>query len=187
MSEKLDLSPISQTAIAFWSSKGLRSAVELGVFTALRDRKLTGVELADEIRLRPRAISDFLDALVAMKFLEREGDSESDSRAGSAAARYSTTPLTALYLDRNSSRYIGLIRHHASPDWTRLMSMIVGPGNPVPQLQKTLASFLPSRWCLGRPKPKWGTLVRPSNTSHPLTWHNLSEPQHDIALIRRNL
>jgi hypothetical protein len=73
----------------------------------LRDRKLTGAELADELGLHPRAISDFFDALVAMKFLEREGDSESISRAGGSAAQYSNTPLTALYLDRNSPRYIG--------------------------------------------------------------------------------
>ena len=69
------------------------------VFTILRDRKLTGAELAGEIGLHPRAISDFFDALVAMKFLEREGDA--------SAARYGNTPLTALYLDRNSPRYIG--------------------------------------------------------------------------------
>ena len=49
--------------------------------------------------MHPRGISDFFDALVAMKFLEREGDG--------ASARYSNTPLTALYLDRNNPRYIG--------------------------------------------------------------------------------
>jgi hypothetical protein len=60
---------------------------------------LTGTELAEEIGMHPRGISDFFDALVAMKFLEREGNG--------ASARYSNTPLTALYLDRNSPRYIG--------------------------------------------------------------------------------
>ena len=99
MSATLDPSPILQTAFAFWSSKVLLSAVQMEVFTTLRDRKLTGAELAAEIGLHPRAISDFFDALVAMKFLEREGDS--------AEARYSNTPATALYLDRNSPRYIG--------------------------------------------------------------------------------
>ncbi|HWM25716.1 MAG TPA: methyltransferase [Chthoniobacterales bacterium] len=107
MSAALDPSPILQTAFAFWSSKVLLTAVQMEVFTILRDRKLTGAELAGEINLHPRAINDFFDALVAMKFLEREGDSESVSRAGEPAARYSNTPLTALYLDRNSPRYIG--------------------------------------------------------------------------------
>ena len=99
MSVTLDPSPVLQTAFGFWSSKVLLSAVELGVFTILKDRKLTGAELGKEIGLHPRGISDFFDALVAMKFLDREGDGN--------AARYSNTPLTALYLDRDSPRYIG--------------------------------------------------------------------------------
>ena len=107
MSSNPDPTPILQTAFGFWSSKVLLSAVEMSVFTVLRDRKLTGAELAGEIGLHPRGIDDFFDALVAMKFLERDGDSESVSRAGGAAARYFNTPLTALYLDRNSPRYIG--------------------------------------------------------------------------------
>lgn len=99
MSEQLDPTPILQTGFGFWSSKVLLSAVELNVFTLLRDRKLTGTELAGQIGMHPRGISDFFDALVAMKFLEREGNGP--------AARYSNTALTALYLDRNSPRYIG--------------------------------------------------------------------------------
>ena len=99
MSITLDPSPILQTGFGFWSSKVLLSAVELEVFTVLKDRKLTGTELANEIRMHPRGISDFFDALVAMKFLEREGDG--------TAALYSNTELTALYLDRESPRYIG--------------------------------------------------------------------------------
>lgn len=96
---QLDPDSILQTAFGFWSSKVLLSAVELGVFTALQDRKLTGAELAGEVGLHPRAISDFFDALVAMKFLEREGDGP--------VARYGNTPPTALYLNRDSPRYIG--------------------------------------------------------------------------------
>ncbi len=99
MRESLDPSPILQTGFGFWSSKVLLSAVEVGVFTVLKQRKLTGAQLAREIGLHPRAISDFFDALVAMKFLEREGDGP--------AARYFNTPLTTLYLDGNSPCYIG--------------------------------------------------------------------------------
>ncbi|HJT81084.1 MAG TPA: methyltransferase [Chthoniobacterales bacterium] len=97
--ENADPTPIIQVAFGFWSSKVLLSAVELRVFTVLRDRKMSGAELGKEIGLHPRGIADFLDALVAMKFLEREGDGP--------AAKYSNTPLTALYLDRDSPRYIG--------------------------------------------------------------------------------
>ena len=95
----LDPGPILQTAFAFWSSKVLLTAVEIGVFTQLGDRRVAGAELGRELGLHPRAISDFFDALVAMKFLDREGDGP--------AAKYFNTPESALYLDRNSPRYVG--------------------------------------------------------------------------------
>jgi len=49
--------------------------------------------------VHPRAISDFFDALVAMRFLDREGDGPS--------AKYFNTPAAALYLDSNQPRYVG--------------------------------------------------------------------------------
>jgi hypothetical protein len=94
-----DPGPILQTAFGFWSSKVLLTAVEFAVFTKLGDRRITGAELGKELGLHPRGISDFFDALVAMKFLDREGDGPD--------ARYFNTPPGSLYLDRNSPRYIG--------------------------------------------------------------------------------
>jgi predicted O-methyltransferase YrrM len=98
-SPHLDPGPILQTAFAFWSSKVLLTAVEFGVFTKLGNRKLTGAELGAEVGLHPRAIGDFFDALVAMKFLDREGDGPE--------AQYCNAPPGALYLDSSSPRYIG--------------------------------------------------------------------------------
>lgn len=95
----LDPSAILQTAFAFWSSKVLLTAVEFGVFTKLGNRQITGAELGAEIGLHPRGISDFFDALVAMKFLDREGDGPE--------AKYANTPAAALYLDKGSPRYVG--------------------------------------------------------------------------------
>ena len=95
----LDPSLILQTAFAFWSSKVLLTAVEFGVFTKLGKRRITGADLGAELDLHPRSISDFFDALVAMKFLDREGDGPS--------AKYFNTPAGALYLDRDSPRYVG--------------------------------------------------------------------------------
>jgi len=90
---------ILQTAFAFWSSKVLLTAVEFDVFTKLGQRRVTGAELGREVGLHPRGIADFFDALVSMKFLDREGDGPS--------AKYFNTPEGALYLDRNSPRYVG--------------------------------------------------------------------------------
>ncbi len=95
----LDPSSILQTAFGFWHSKVLLTAVEFGVFTKLAGRRLTGAELGAELQLHPRAIADFFDALVAMKFLGREGDG--------SQARYFNTPEGILFLDEASPRYIG--------------------------------------------------------------------------------
>src|SRR6266550_3145862 len=96
---QLDPGQILQTAFSFWSSKVLLTAVEFGLFTQLGQRRVTGTELGRELGLHPRGISDFFDALVAMKFLNREGNGPS--------ATYFNTPEGALYLDRNSPRYVG--------------------------------------------------------------------------------
>ena len=96
---QLDPAPILQTAFAFWSSKVLLTAVEFDVFTKLGSRRMTGAELGAELGLHSRGISDFFDALVAMQFLDREGDGPS--------AKYFNTPAASLYLDRESPRYVG--------------------------------------------------------------------------------
>jgi 2-polyprenyl-3-methyl-5-hydroxy-6-metoxy-1,4-benzoquinol methylase len=90
---------ILQTAFGFWNSKVLLTAVTFDLFTKLGERRLTGAQIGKELALHPRGVADFLDALVAMKFLEREGEA--------THAKYFNTPATALYLDRQSPRYIG--------------------------------------------------------------------------------
>jgi len=95
----LDPSPILQTAFGFWNSKVLLTAVEIGLFTRLGNRRLTGAQVGEELGLHSRANPDFFDALTAMKFLEREGSGP--------AALYFNTPEGLLYLDEKSPRYIG--------------------------------------------------------------------------------
>ncbi len=99
MKSNLDPSIILQTAFGFWHSKVLLTAVEFGVFTKLAGRRLTGAELGAELQLHPRGIADFFDALVAMKFLDREGNGPQ--------AKYFNTPEGLLFLDEASPRYIG--------------------------------------------------------------------------------
>jgi hypothetical protein len=99
MKTQPEVAPILQTAFAFWSSKVLLTAVEFGLFTRLGDRELTGAELGKELEMHPRGIEDFFDALVAMGFLDREGDG--------ARAKYRNNAMGNLYLVRTSPRYIG--------------------------------------------------------------------------------
>ena len=95
----VDPSHILQIGSGFWPSKVLLSAVELELFTQLGSEAFTGEEIGDRLCLHPRAIWDFLDGLVALGLLDREGDGR--------AARYRNTPDTAVFLDKNSPEYIG--------------------------------------------------------------------------------
>jgi hypothetical protein len=63
---------ILQLGTSFWGSKALLSAVELDVFSALASGPADVEALRKRIGLHPRAARDFLDALVALKMLERE-------------------------------------------------------------------------------------------------------------------
>lgn len=90
---------ILQIGMGFWASKTLLSAVELGLFTELAGGARTGKDLEQALGLHPRATYDFLDALVALGLLDRQGDGET--------GRYANTPATAAYLDRASPTYVG--------------------------------------------------------------------------------
>ena len=95
----LDPSHIMETGMAFWPSKTVLSAVELELFTRLAEKEMTGEEVGERLGLHPRGIYDFLDTLVALRFLERDGDG--------SEGRYRNTPETAAFLDKNSPTYIG--------------------------------------------------------------------------------
>jgi hypothetical protein len=99
MNSRLDPSHIMQTATAFWASKVLLTAVELELFTTLGDGAMTAAELGDALTLHPRGTFDFFDALVALGFLQRDGDGPD--------GRYRNTPETAAFLDKNNPMYIG--------------------------------------------------------------------------------
>src|SRR6476659_9670560 len=97
---KNDISPeqILQIGFGFWASKTLLSAVELAVFSQLADAPKSGAELQGALGLHPRATFDFLDTLVALGLLEREGSGD--------GARYGNTPATALFLVKSSEQYV---------------------------------------------------------------------------------
>lgn len=103
-----ELSParLMEVGFGFWPSKTLLSAVELRLFTVLGDRSMTGEELRGALELSPRANPDFFDGLVALGFLEREGDGRE--------ARYRNTPETAAFLDRRRPSYVGGILEMAN-------------------------------------------------------------------------
>jgi len=105
-----------QLGLAFWGSKALLSAVELGVFTALAHGPLTAKELTTKLDLQPRGTTDWLDALVSLGMLERTVD------------EYANTPATGLFLDRNKPSYIGGMLEMANavlyPSWGSLTTAL---------------------------------------------------------------
>ena len=86
---------ILQTGFAFWASKTLLSAIEMGLFTELAQGPLASEALRTRLRLHPRSARDFFDALVATGFLARTGDT------------YANTPETDAFLDRKKPSYLG--------------------------------------------------------------------------------
>jgi hypothetical protein len=95
----LSPSHILQVGMGFWASKTLLSAVELELFTHLGADSMTGEEIGERLELHSRATYDFLDTLVALGFLERDGDG--------SAGRYRNTPETAMFLDKRSPAHVG--------------------------------------------------------------------------------
>lgn len=77
--------PIMELAMAFYGSRALMSALELDVFSALADGPLPRAELAERVGIHPRVAADFLDALVALKLLERD---DAGYRNGELADRF---------------------------------------------------------------------------------------------------
>jgi hypothetical protein len=95
MNQSLNPEKIMQTGLAFWPSKTLLSAIELGLFTELAQGPQKLDALSGRLGLHSRSARDFLDTLVALGFLQR------------ADGVYSNAPETDLFLDRRKPSYLG--------------------------------------------------------------------------------
>jgi hypothetical protein len=96
---ELDPSHIMEVGAGFWPAKTLLSAVELDLFSLLGGASMPGEEVGARLALHPRAIYDFLDALVALGFLERDGQGTD--------GRYRNSAEAAAFLDKDSPTYVG--------------------------------------------------------------------------------
>jgi O-methyltransferase domain/Dimerisation domain len=90
--------------------------VEMGLFTELAVHPENLETLQGRLGLHPRSARDFLDALVALKFLERRD------------GKYRNTPATDLFLDKRKPSYIGGILEMANarlyPAWGHLTTAL---------------------------------------------------------------
>ena len=106
--QRAEVSPakIMEVGLGFMASKTLLAAVDLGLFTFLVDGERKGKEIADALGLHDRGLYDFLDTLVALGFLGRDGIKDT--------AVYSNSPETDVFLDENKPTYIGGILRMAN-------------------------------------------------------------------------
>lgn len=107
---------ILQTGLAFWPAKTLLSAVEMELFTELAKHPGDLAMVQGRLGLHPRGARDFLDALVALGFLQRTD------------GIYSNTPETGLFLDKAKPSYIGgileMASHRLYPFWGALTTAL---------------------------------------------------------------
>jgi hypothetical protein len=111
---------ILQSGFGFWSARVLLSAIELGVFTELARGPRTRAQLQRRLELDAHAAGDFLDALVSLKLLEREGDDD--------AAVYVNSREAGHYLDARNAADLGHWLHEGhtalAAAWDQLTPML---------------------------------------------------------------
>ena len=114
--EEPSVEHIMQIGTGFMPCKTLLSAVEMELFTELAKHPEDLPTLSARLGLHPRSARDFLDALVALKLLDR--------REGV----YYNTPSTDLFLDKRKPSYIGGILEMANlrlyPFWGHLTAAL---------------------------------------------------------------
>jgi len=114
--KKVTPEKIMKVAFGFQTSKVLLSAVKMGLFTSLAEGPMTGEEIREKFDLGDRGLYDWLDALVALGFLERNGLKEE--------AEYGNAQVADRFLDQNKKNYIGGMLEMANdrlyPFWSDL-------------------------------------------------------------------
>jgi len=103
-----DPSKIMQIGMGFWASKVMLSAVKFNLFTLLAGTSKSAKEIKESIQLNTtdRHVYDWLDALVSLGFLKREGVLNK--------GMYSNTPDTEIFLDTKKPTYMGGILEMAN-------------------------------------------------------------------------
>ncbi len=154
--EKPSVDHIMQVGMGFWASKTLLSAVEMELFTELAQQPRDLASLQSRLRLHPRSARDFLDALVALGFLER------------VDGKYRNTPSTDRYLDKRKHSYIGgvleMASHRLYPFWGNL-TVALRTGKPQNEAKNAGEAFFETLYAdPGRLKE---FMVAMTGVSHP--------------------
>lgn len=105
---------ILETANAYQRSRALLTGVELGVFTALGDRKLSSQEIAAACDADPRAMDRLCNALCSLGLLVKEGD------------LFGNTLAAARRLCRDSVDFLAVLEHTSNmfQSWATLTKAV---------------------------------------------------------------
>ena len=95
----LNKDTILKQSLAFMESKLILTSVELGLYELLYQKKLSAENIAAELEINIDKILDFLDPLLCLGYIDREGLGLS--------AIYSNSKSSSKYLVKNSEDYIG--------------------------------------------------------------------------------
>jgi predicted O-methyltransferase YrrM len=109
--EKLNPEKILKLSGSYWEICTLHAGVKLDVFTIIGKNHLKGENVADKLKGDKRGVKMLLNALSAMDLLVKKKDV------------YSNTPLSLMFLSKDSSQYMGhiVLHHHNLIDsWSRL-------------------------------------------------------------------
>lgn len=129
--------PLLKDALDLWSSRALAAGQQLGVFAELGRGPRTADRLAGTLGLAPDAARDLLDALLALGWLQREGDDPQSV--------YVSTRTGAYFLDPRSPAYLGDLLLAARSPWSG------GPHDA------SLDDALRMRAATSAPPPAWET------------------------------
>jgi len=99
--EQLNPSKIMQIGMGFWASKVVLSAVKFKLFTLVAGTQKRAKEIKESLKFgtTDRHVYDWLDTLVSLGFLKREGLLDT--------AKYSNAPDTEFFLDEKKPSYMG--------------------------------------------------------------------------------
>jgi predicted O-methyltransferase YrrM len=106
---------------SYWQACTLHAGIKLGVFSIIEAGDATSERIAVRLGSDVRGAAVLLNALTAMKLLEKTGD------------RYVNSPFSKTFLVRESPQYIGYMvmhHHHLVEAWSRLDQAVIS-GRPV--------------------------------------------------------
>lgn len=114
MKESLSPNVIREIAYRFQSSRILLTAFELGVFTALGDRKRSSSEIARALKTDPRATDRLMNALCAMELLAKKN------------GKFENTPVAFRFLVKGNPEFMAGIMHtvHLWDTWSTLTAAV---------------------------------------------------------------